>query len=43
MFNKKHSEKTKSIISKSMSKYPLGVGIYDLNDNLISKFNNRVS
>lgn len=41
MFNKKHSEKTKSIISKSMSKYPLGVGIYDLNDNLISKFNNN--
>ncbi len=25
-----------------MSKYPLGVGIYDLNDNLISKFNNNV-
>lgn len=25
-----------------MSKYLLGVGIYDLNDNLISKFNNNV-
>jgi len=25
-----------------MSKHPLGVGIYDLNDNLIAKFNNNV-
>lgn len=24
-----------------MSKYPLGIGIYDLNDTLISKFNNN--
>lgn len=41
MFNKKHSEKTKFKISKSMSKYSLGVGIYVLNDNLILKFNNN--
>lgn len=32
MFNKKDNEKTKSTLSKSMSKYPLGVGIYDLNE-----------
>lgn len=25
-----------------MSKHPEGVGIYDLNDNLISKFKNNV-
>lgn len=41
MFGKKHSEKTKSLISKRMSKYPLGVGIFDLNDNLIFRFNNN--
>jgi group I intron endonuclease len=41
MFGKKHSEQTKGLISKRMSKYPLGVGIYDLDDNLISKFNNN--
>lgn len=41
MFGKKHSEETKALISKRMSKYPLGVGIYDLDDNLISKFNNN--
>ena len=37
-----HSEETKALISKKMSKHPLGVGIYDLNDNLIAKFNNNV-
>lgn len=41
MFGKKHSDETKSKISKKMSKYPLGVGIYDLNDKLLSKFNNN--
>jgi group I intron endonuclease len=41
MFGKKHSEETKTLISKNMSKYSSGVGIYDLNDNLISKFNNN--
>ena len=30
MFGKKHSELTKTLISNKMSKYPLGVGIYDL-------------
>lgn len=41
MFGKKHSKETISKISKSMSKYPLCVGIYDLNNNLLSKFNNN--
>lgn len=41
MFNKKHNEKTKAIISKKLSKYKLEIGIYDLYNNLISKFNNN--
>jgi group I intron endonuclease len=41
MFNKKHSEQTKALISERMSKHPLGVGIFDLDDNLILKFNNN--
>jgi hypothetical protein len=35
---KKRCEFTKAIISEKLSKHPLGVGIYDLNNNLISKF-----
>jgi group I intron endonuclease len=41
MFGKKHSEETKSKISKTKSKYSLGVGIYDLNNNLLFNFNNN--
>lgn len=41
MFNKKHSEKTKTMFSKSLCKYSLGVDIYDLNDNLSLKFKNN--
>lgn len=41
MFGKKHSEGTKEVISSKRSKHPYGVGIYDLNDNLISKFKNN--
>jgi group I intron endonuclease len=42
MFGKQHSLLTRQIISDKMSKHPEGVGIYDLNDNLISKFKNNV-
>ena len=42
MFGKKHSEATKASMSKKKNKYPLGVGIFDLDDNLIFKFNNNV-
>jgi group I intron endonuclease len=42
MFGKKHSEATKASMSEKKNKYPLGVGIYDLEDNLILKFNNNV-
>lgn len=42
MYGKKHSESTKAKISIKSNKYPLGVGIYDLNGNLINKFNNNV-
>jgi group I intron endonuclease len=42
MFGKKHSELTKAKISVKKNKYPLGVGIYDLDDNLIFKFKNNV-
>lgn len=42
MFGKKHSEASKASMSEKKNKYPLGVGIYDLDDNLILKFNNNV-
>ena len=42
MFGKKHSEAAKASMSQKKNKYPLGVGIYDLDDNLIFKFNNNV-
>ena len=42
MFGKKHNETTKAIMSNKKNKYPLGVGIFDLDGNLISKFNNNV-
>ena len=42
MFGKKHSEATKAAMSEKKNKYPLGVGIYDLDNNLILKFNNNV-
>lgn len=42
MFGKEHSILTKQKISDRMSKYPEGVGVYDLNDNLITKFKNNV-
>lgn len=41
MFGKKHSEETKSKIIKNLSKYPLGVGIYDLNNNLLLNYSNN--
>lgn len=41
MFGKNHKEETKSKMSKSKNKYPLGVGIYDLQDNLLFKFSNN--
>jgi group I intron endonuclease len=41
MYGKQHSDETKKAISLKMSKYPNGVGIFDLNDNLIQKFNNN--
>lgn len=42
MFGKTHNEATRKIISDKMSKYPNGVGIYDLNGNLVKKFKNNV-
>lgn len=42
MFHKQHSEASKKKISDKISKHPNGVGIYDLNDNLISKFKNNI-
>jgi group I intron endonuclease len=42
MFGRKHSEVTRSILSERKNKYALGVGLYDLDGNLISKFNNNV-
>lgn len=42
MFGKLHSSTTMEKISDKISKYIDGIGIYDLNDNLISKFKNNV-
>jgi group I intron endonuclease len=42
MFGKLHSSTTKEKISDKISKHVDGIGIYDLNDNLISKFKNNV-
>lgn len=42
MFGKSLNEATKAILSQKKNKYPLGVGIYSLDGNLISKFNNNV-
>ena len=40
MYRKQHSNTTKEKIRDKISKHPNGVGIYDLSDNLILKFNN---
>ena len=42
MFGKSHSPLTREKISDRRSSHPKGVGIYDLSDNLISKFKNNV-
>ena len=42
MFGKVHSESTKKIMSEKKNKYPLGVGIFDLDGNLKWKFKNNV-
>jgi hypothetical protein len=42
MFGKSHNENTKAMMSEKKNKYPLGVGIFDLGGNLISKFKNNV-
>lgn len=41
MYGKKHSIATKQTISDKLSKHTNGVGIYDLNDNLLSSFKNN--
>lgn len=38
MFGKTHSEETKNIMRSKKVKYPNGVGIYDLDNNLIKRF-----
>jgi group I intron endonuclease len=42
MYGKKHSVLTKEIMSDKKSKHLKGVGIYDLDNNLIFKFKNNV-
>jgi len=42
MFGKSHSEESKAKLSERKNKYPLGVGIFDLKGNLITKFTNNV-
>jgi group I intron endonuclease len=38
MFGKTHSEKTKDLMRNKKVKYPNGVGIYDLDNNLLKSF-----
>jgi group I intron endonuclease len=42
LFGKEHSSLTRQRISDKMSKHPEGVGIYDLDNNLMAKFKNNV-
>nr|YP_010722995.1 homing endonuclease [Leptographium procerum]WDW21000.1 homing endonuclease [Leptographium procerum]WDZ67182.1 homing endonuclease [Leptographium procerum] len=42
MFGRKHSEEAKKNIALKQSKYENGVGIFDLEDNLLYKFINNV-
>ena len=42
MYGKTHSEDTRVKMSERKNKYLLGVGIFDLEGNLISKFKNNV-
>lgn len=38
MYGKKHTDKTKQLIRLSKKKHSNGVGIYDLNHNLVKSF-----
>jgi len=42
MYGKTHHDKTKNLIAKKRNKYLNGVGIFDLNNDLIKKFENNV-
>nr|UPX01258.1 GIY-YIG endonuclease [Fusarium aethiopicum] len=42
MFGRIHSDETKKLMAKKRNKYSNGVGIFDLEDNLIKKFDNNV-
>nr|ABU24266.1 GIY-YIG endonuclease [Hypocreales sp. IMI 338019R] len=42
MFGKTHTDKAKKLMSIKKNKYINGVGIFDLNGNLIKKFNNNI-
>lgn len=42
MYGKSHSEESKKLMAIKKNKYLKGVGILDLNDNLIKKFSNNV-
>lgn len=42
MYGKTHTEATIKIMSERKNKYPLGVGIFDLEGNLKWKFKNNV-
>lgn len=42
LLRRQHSEETKKKISDIISKHPNGIGIYDLNNNLIKNFKNNI-
>lgn len=42
MFGKQHSDIAREKMSNRKNKHPNGIGLYDINNNLISKFQNNV-
>jgi group I intron endonuclease len=42
MFGKKHKDKSKELMRIKKNKYLNGVGIFDLENNLLNRFNNNV-
>jgi group I intron endonuclease len=38
MYGKTHTKQTKGLMRANKRKYPSGVGIYDLNNNLVKSF-----
>ena len=42
MFRKTHQSSSKKLISDKLNKHPNGIGLYDLDDNLILRYKNNI-